>query len=83
VGDSATVTSPLIPWDSCGAFMAATLGVPTLSFAGFAFFSIINPLTTILIAFLGIRMLRLPGRGPDHLGSTGAATPREPIAPPA
>jgi NhaC family Na+:H+ antiporter len=58
VGDSATVTSPLIPWNSCGAYMAATLGVPVLSFAGFAFFCLINPLMTVLIALLGLRMLR-------------------------
>ena len=37
VGNSATVTSPLIPWNSCGAYMAAALGVPTMLYAGFAF----------------------------------------------
>ena len=58
VGDSGSVTSPLIPWNSCGAYMAAALGVPTLSYAGFAFFSLLNPLVTIAIAFLGFRMLR-------------------------
>jgi Na+:H+ antiporter, NhaC family len=58
VGDSGSVTSPLIPWNSCGAYMAAALGVPTLSYAGFAFFSLLNPLLTIAIAFLGFRMLR-------------------------
>jgi NhaC family Na+:H+ antiporter len=52
------VTSPLIPWNSCGAYMAAALGVPTLSYVGFAFFSLLNPLLTIAIAFLGFRMLR-------------------------
>ena len=58
VGDSGSVTSPLIPWNSCGTYMAAALGVPTLSYAGFAFFSLLNPLLTIAIAFLGFRMLR-------------------------
>jgi NhaC family Na+:H+ antiporter len=38
--------------------MAATLGVPTLSYAGFAFFSLLNPLATVAIAFLGFRMRR-------------------------
>ncbi len=64
VGDSAIVTSPLIPWNSCGAYMAATLGVPVLSFAGFAFFCLINPILTVLIAMLGIRMLRMPATKP-------------------
>lgn len=58
VGDSGSVTSPLIPWNSCGAYMAAALGVPTLSYAGFAFFSFLNPIATIAIAFLGFRMPR-------------------------
>jgi NhaC family Na+:H+ antiporter len=38
--------------------MAVTLGVPTLSYAGFAFFSMLNPLATIAIALLGFRMRR-------------------------
>lgn len=62
VGDSATVTSPLVPWNSCGAYMAATLGVPALSFAGFAFFCLLNPLMTLLFAVLGVRMLRTPAQ---------------------
>ena len=58
IGDSATVTSPLIPWNSCGAYMAATLGVAATSFAPFCFFNLLNPLLTIAFAFLGLRMLR-------------------------
>ena len=48
-----------IPWNSCGAFMAATLGVATFSYAPFAVFNISSPLITIAFAYLGIRMLRL------------------------
>lgn len=58
VVDTAPVTSSLIPWNSCGAFMAATLAVPTLSYAPFAFFCLLSPLMTIAFAVLGIRMLR-------------------------
>jgi NhaC family Na+:H+ antiporter len=58
LGDSATVTSALIPWNSCGAFMAAALGVATLSYAPFTFFNILNPLISILYGFAGIRMLK-------------------------
>lgn len=58
VGDSATVTSPLIPWNSCGAYMAAALGVPATGFAVYCFFNFLNPLITILFAVLGIRVLR-------------------------
>lgn len=64
VVDTAPVTSSLIPWNSCGAFMAATLGVPTLSYAPFAFFCLLSPLMTIVFAFLGIRMLRAAATAP-------------------
>jgi NhaC family Na+:H+ antiporter len=60
IGDSAIVTSPLVPWNSCGAFMAATLGVPVLGYVGFCFFNLLNPLITILFSFLGFRVLRGP-----------------------
>jgi NhaC family Na+:H+ antiporter len=56
--DSASVTSALIPWNSCGAYLAAALGVSTLAYAPYALFSLISPLATILLAVLGIRMLR-------------------------
>jgi NhaC family Na+:H+ antiporter len=70
VGDSGSVTSPLIPWNSCGAYMAAALGVPTLTYAGFAFFSIFNPLTSVAIALLGFRMRRdqPPGAAEESQG---------------
>ncbi|KZK92342.1 Na(+)/H(+) antiporter NhaC [Pseudovibrio sp. W74] len=67
VGDSATVTSALIPWNSCGAYMAATLGVPTLAFAGFAFFNIVSPLLTILFAVMGWRMLTMTDHKPERI----------------
>ena len=63
VGDSGSVTSPLIPWNSCGAYMAAALGVPTLAYAGFAFFCLFNPLATIVIAFFGFRIHRAAPTG--------------------
>jgi NhaC family Na+:H+ antiporter len=58
IGDTGSVTSALIPWNSCGAYMSATLAIPTASFAGYAFFCLFNPLATILLASLGIRMLK-------------------------
>ncbi len=58
IGDSAIVTSPLVPWNSCGAYMAATLGVPTLGYVAFCFFNLLNPLVTIAFSFLALRVLR-------------------------
>ena len=64
VGDSATVTSPLIAWNSCGAYMAAALGVPATGFAVDCFFNILNPLVTILFAVFGLRVWRTATRTP-------------------
>jgi NhaC family Na+:H+ antiporter len=46
--DAGTVTSPLMPWNSCGAFMAITLGVPTLLYLPFCIFNIAAPLFSLL-----------------------------------
>ena len=61
VGDTATPTSALIPWNSCGAYMAATLGVATWSYAPFAVFSYVSPLLTVAMAYAGVRMTRVAG----------------------
>ena len=49
--DSATLTSALIPWNTCGAYMSATLGVATFSYAPFAFFNLLCPLIAIVYGF--------------------------------
>ena len=61
VGASATPTSALVPWNSCGAYMAATLGVATFSYLPYAVFNIASPLLAIAVAYLGIRMPRTAG----------------------
>ena len=58
VEDSATVTSPLIPWSSCGMTQATILSVPTLAYAPFCFFNILSPLISILIAAIGWKIVR-------------------------
>jgi NhaC family Na+:H+ antiporter len=61
LGDSGTVTAALVPWNSCGAYMAATLGVAALDFLPYCFFNLLNPLITILAAFLtGRTVARTP-----------------------
>ena len=58
VEDSATVTSPLFPWSSCGMTQATILSVPTLAYAPFCFFNILSPLVSILIAAIGWKIVR-------------------------
>lgn len=52
IGDSGIVSGPLVPWNSCGAFMAAALGVATLDFLPYAFFNLASPLIAIAAAML-------------------------------
>ena len=56
--DGGSVTSPLIPWNSCGAYMAAVLGVPTLAYLSFALFNIAAPFFTLLLGFTGFKIER-------------------------
>jgi NhaC family Na+:H+ antiporter len=60
VGAAATPSSALIPWNSCGAYMAVTLGVPTLSYAPYAVFNVAAPLLVIAMAYFKIRTLDAP-----------------------
>ena len=60
--DAGTLTSALVPWNTCGAFMATTLGVATFAYAPFAFFNLINPLVSAVYGFTGFTIEKLePG----------------------
>ena len=58
VEDSATVTSPLFPWSSCGMTQATILSVPTLLYAPFCFLNIISPLMSMLVAAIGWKIVK-------------------------
>jgi NhaC family Na+:H+ antiporter len=70
VENSGTVTSPLIPWNSCGAYMSATLGVSTFVYFPYCFFNFLNFLLGMIYGFAGINVMRLE---PE------AAPPAEPM----
>ena len=57
--DSGTLSSPLIPWNSCGAFMWATLGVNPLVYLPYAFLNLANPIISIFYGYTGITMEKL------------------------
>lgn len=56
--DSATVTSPLIPWNSCGAYEAGVMGVATLEYAPYAFFNYLSPVVAAFLAGFDIGIER-------------------------
>jgi NhaC family Na+:H+ antiporter len=60
--DSGTMTSVLIPWNTCGATQSRILGVATFDYLPYAFFNIISPLMTILFAVLKIKIRRFKDR---------------------
>lgn len=71
--DAGTLTSPLVPWNTCGAFMATTLGVATLTYAPFAFLNLINPIIAAIYGFTGFTIERIPEGSEDEEGDDIAA----------
>ena len=57
--DAGTLTSPLVPWNTCGAYMQSVLLVPVTDYLFYAFFNLINPVLALAYAWLGIKVLRL------------------------
>lgn len=57
--DSGTVTSVLVPWNTCGATQSSVLGVSTFLYAPFCFFNIISPFMTLLFAYFNIRIRKI------------------------
>ncbi len=55
--DSATVTSVLIPWNSCGMTQSTVLHVPTVEYLPYCFFNILSPCMSILVAALGYKII--------------------------
>ena len=56
--DGATVTSPLVPWNTCGMTQATVLGISTLTYLPYSFFNLVSPLMSILIAATGYKIKR-------------------------
>lgn len=75
VENSGTVTSPLIPWNSCGAYMSATLGVSTFVYFPYCFFNFLNPIISLIYAFAGVNVQHLEQ---DHYPAA-EALPQAPL----
>ena len=64
--DSATLTSPLIPWNTCGAYMSTVLGVSCFTYLPFAFLNLASPLISMFYGFTGITIEKIED-DPDSL----------------
>ena len=57
--DSATITSPLVPWNTCGAYMSGTLGIATFAYLPWCFFNLICPVIALLYGFFNFKIVPL------------------------
>ena len=78
VEDSGTVTSVLVPWNTCGAYISGVLGVSTAAYFPFCFFNLLSPLLDVLYGYLGFKVPRAAEPWADENDSGPAAdAPRE------
>ena len=68
--DSGTLTGALIPWNTCGAYMSATLGVSTMLYAPFAFFNLLCPVIAIIYGFGQIALPAIDAQPSDQDAET-------------
>ncbi|HJS27173.1 MAG TPA: Na+/H+ antiporter NhaC family protein [Actinomycetota bacterium] len=60
VEDSGTVTSVLVPWNTCGAYISGVLGVSTAAYLPYCFFNILSPILDVLFGFIGFKVPTVP-----------------------
>jgi NhaC family Na+:H+ antiporter len=72
--DGGTITSVLVPWNTCGATQSRVLGVPTVEYIPFAFFNILSPMFSILFAYLNYKIRRY---GDDEPASSAALSEKD------
>jgi NhaC family Na+:H+ antiporter len=63
--DAGTLTSALVPWNTCGAFQSSVLGVPTLAYAPYAFLNYLNPIVSVIISYMKIGIYWRTSEGED------------------
>lgn len=69
--DSGTLTSPLIPWNTCGATMQTSLGIATIEYLPYCFLNLVNPIVSIIFGYTGITMMKLEDdpSAPEYKGT--------------
>jgi len=71
VEDSGTVTSPLVPWNTCGAYMSGVLGVSTAAYFPYCFFNLLSPILDVIYGFVGFKV---PSLTDEQSGETELET---------
>jgi NhaC family Na+:H+ antiporter len=81
VEDSGTVTSVLVPWNTCGAYISGVLGVSTISYLPYCYFNFFSPILDIAYGFLGFKVPQLAAQTEPAPVPAGSATPGGTSAP--
>ena len=81
VEDSGTVTSVLIPWNTCGAYISGVLGVSTASYLPFCFFNILSPILDVLYGFIGFKVPTISDEATSDSTDAGGGEPAPEPAP--
>jgi NhaC family Na+:H+ antiporter len=63
VEDSGTVTSVLVPWNTCGAYISGVLGVSTISYLPFCFFNLLSPVLDVFYGYIGFKVPQIEKEG--------------------
>jgi NhaC family Na+:H+ antiporter len=69
VEDSGTVTSVLVPWNTCGAYISGVLGVSTASYLPYCYFNFLSPILDVAYGFLGFKVPSAPAATPAPVAS--------------
>jgi NhaC family Na+:H+ antiporter len=76
VEDSGTVTSVLVPWNTCGAYISGVLGVSTVSYLPFCFFNFLSPILDVIYGFVGFKVpTTVPSDADDASDDAGVHVP--------
>jgi NhaC family Na+:H+ antiporter len=76
VEDSGTVTSVLVPWNTCGAYISGVLGVSTASYLPYCFFNLLSPVLDVLYGFLGFKVPKAAHEWGDTQSTAAVSEPR-------
>jgi Na+:H+ antiporter, NhaC family len=79
VEDSGTVTSVLVPWNTCGAYISGVLGVSTAAYFPYCFFNLLSPVLDVVYGFIGFKV---PTSADVDAESVGGAVPPPLPSPP-
>jgi NhaC family Na+:H+ antiporter len=78
VEDSGTVTSVLVPWNTCGAYISGVLGVSTAAYFPYCFFNLLSPVLDVVYGFIGFKVPQAAEPWGDESAAVPVSAARQP-----